>query len=318
MKTIRVVEPQSRIHKRSRFMCSLGISLILLSIGNSMAAFGFTDTSRETVIACILNDKLGHEIDRRERDVFHLFPGINGFLRARSYLKPDSTVLIRIERRYHGTVSDTTYTLTRDMTDEFRIFVENFDAIARGDIQPRFYLLIKCVDVRAVARLARESRVGRLDSYTSVPDRTGWVSLGIGRSSAGDLMSIGYVTALSPRAFFSLHFVHAEHSEIFKTPGRRIWDLGALIGIGTIDEKYRILASAGMGLIGGVQRGKCIESGFLWSKYESIRYSALGIPFEFQFLLKLSESGGIGFNLHANINSKSSFCGGALTLVGIG
>ncbi len=97
------------------------ISLIILLL----LSFGFTQELK----LYRLNDMIGDTIDIQEKEYYYLFPGIDSFESAQIYIKPDSSYLIQINRRYDDTLHSSTIPLTNYDIKRINNYFINIDTI---------------------------------------------------------------------------------------------------------------------------------------------------------------------------------------------
>lgn len=258
----------------------------------------------------VISERVGQEIDPQEREEFHLFPHLDGFTSACAVMTRDSTMELRIARTIGEVSEDITYVLSRRQKDELYYYIDNYEEIVAGEVQPRWYLLGDLVDGHHAVESTREQS----RTPGSVQSSSGWFSLGIGATSQGLLIGCGYTTHITSNTLLTIRYARTDEITLWASPSERVWDLGALVGIGSVGKNGGAAVSIGLGLVGGVRRGERIGGGWFSSKCEALEFSTIGIPVELQFIFRAS-SLGIGVNTYANLNPEKSFAGAALSLL---
>ena len=144
-----------------------------------------------------------------------------------------------------------------------------------------------------------------------------WLNAGFGISSIGPSGGVGFSCQLH-KDLISIRYVRGEEFQIFESsPKEMVWDVAALYGRSVKSRSILASISGGIGIAGGVRRGKRIGCpGWFSCNYEKLTFRTVGFALEAQLFLT-SESGGIGIYGFANFNQERSF-GGALLCLQIG
>lgn len=147
-------------------------------------------------------------------------------------------------------------------------------------------------------------RVDRADSGNSSLTSY-WLDGGIGGGSTGFATGVS-ASYLSGYNLYTVRYAYnAEMNLLSSSPAISVWDVGLLYGRTARNQMYYSSASAGVGLVGGVRRGKSI-SGTLFD-YESHSYSTIGIPLQVELFLTPRPFFGIGLSAAGNLNPERSF-----------
>jgi len=89
----------------------------------------FAAVAQENEQPHILSPRVGHEIDRSEREYFWLFPKISGFHSAQAFLRADSSIALRVSRQWPSVARDTTLILSPQRAEELKNFFDTFELI---------------------------------------------------------------------------------------------------------------------------------------------------------------------------------------------
>lgn len=148
----------------------------------------------------------------------------------------------------------------------------------------------------------------------------GWVNGGLGASSFGVSPGVCF-SYQSEKNLFSVRYVYNEEFRFFApSPLETVWDVGMLY-CRSVKESYGLASiSGGIGVVGGVRRGKYLGSIGGWfgtDYYEERTFLTVGIPVEGQVFWTPLDFFGIGFYGFANLNKEKSFVG-ALFCIQIG
>ena len=168
-----------------------------------------------------------------------------------------------------------------------------------------------------------ESDFRRSSQMETCNSTNNWINAGIGAGSAG-LSSGANFSHQSGKKLISARVTYNEELNIFgPSPSERAWDFGVMYG-GIAKSKYGFASiSAGLGLVGGVRRGRYLDEnrddnyGWFFIKidqYEKIDFLTLGIPAEIQAFWTPFSKVGIGITLHGNLNPEKSFAGILISL----
>jgi hypothetical protein len=145
-----------------------------------------------------------------------------------------------------------------------------------------------------------------------------WINAGIGVCSFG-LSSGANFSHQSGKKLITVRATYNEELTIFgPSPSEQAWDVGVMYGR-IAKSKYGFASiSAGLGLVGGVKRGRYLDDDFQgrygWfaiviDRYEKIDFLTLGIPAEIQAFWTPFSKLGIGITLFGNLNPEKSFAG---------
>jgi hypothetical protein len=145
-----------------------------------------------------------------------------------------------------------------------------------------------------------------------------WINAGLGYGiweSSTDGISLGAGFSMSKEShLFSIRYVFIEELNLFgPLPAETIWDIGLLYGKFKQSSLGIASISGGLGLLGGVKRGKYLRgSNWLFgpAHYESLKFTTIGFPLEGQIFWTPFDHFGIGINGFCNLNAKNSFAGG--------
>jgi len=149
-----------------------------------------------------------------------------------------------------------------------------------------------------------------------------WVNVGLGIGSSGGAAGANFSYHFGS-TLVSLRYVYGEEIRgMFEGPSplESVWDLGLLYGVSEKASYGVVSVSAGVGLVGGVRRGRYLGSSGWWfshDTYEKVSFSTLGVPMEGQLFWTPSSHLGVGVYAFANLNRERSFIG-ALLCVQIG
>jgi hypothetical protein len=155
-------------------------------------------------------------------------------------------------------------------------------------------------------------------------DKSFWLNIGIGPSSfngysksqnddpgmAGGII-FSYQTG---RNLISTRLIYNAELNLFGF-SESIWDFGVLYGINSKSSRGLASISGGVGIVQGVRKGKLIKYGWLYSEYEELAFSTIGIPLEIQLFATPFSHVGIGIYGFANLNREKSFAGAMLCVV---
>lgn len=145
-----------------------------------------------------------------------------------------------------------------------------------------------------------------------------WINAGIGGCSVG-LSSGANFSHQSGKKIISVRATYNEELNIFgPTPSEQAWDVGVMYG-GIAKSKYGFASiSAGLGLVGGVKRGRYLgynrddSCGWFFiriDQYEKIDFLTFGIPAEIQAFWTPFSKLGIGVTVYGNLNPEKPFAG---------
>jgi len=138
-----------------------------------------------------------------------------------------------------------------------------------------------------------------------------WVNGGLGASSFGVSPGVS-VSYQSRKSLVSVRYVYNEEFQILgPSPSETVWDVGVLYGRSAKVSYGLASISGGIGVVGGVRRGKYLgSSGWFSSNYEKLTFLTVGIPVESQLFWTPLSFFGIGIYGFANLNTEKSFIGG--------
>lgn len=142
-----------------------------------------------------------------------------------------------------------------------------------------------------------------------------WLNAGLGGSSFG--VSTGLCFSYQTKGMFtSFRYVYNEEFNILgPSPSESVGDFGVLFGIHTKASYGLASISGGISIVGGVRRGKFINSS-VWfsSKYEELNFITVGVPIEGQLFWTPFPYLGFGIYTFADLNKERSFAGALLCL----
>ncbi len=149
---------------------------------------------------------------------------------------------------------------------------------------------------------------------------------GIGPGTA-DMMSadVNLSCRLKEDKIISLRYITGEQSLgkyfLFSNihPHEKVWDIGLLFGKATKGRIVQVSAAGGIGLVGGLKRGKFISThpGWFggWREYERVNFLTVGIPVEIEAMVTPSHFFGFGISLYADLNPTYPFAGAHFRLM---
>jgi hypothetical protein len=152
-----------------------------------------------------------------------------------------------------------------------------------------------------------------------------WVSLGVGPGSvAGSSQSwiaARFAVQWSKGSnLWTIGTAGCSEFDIFGSmqPNEYARDYGLLYGKRWSGAMGYVSASAGLGLVAGMRRGKYTGNSGEWffgtSYYEEKPFVTVGAPVDVQFVLAPIKFFGLGLDFFGNVNPKRSFGGGMLSL----
>lgn len=99
-------------------------------------------------------------------------------------------------------------------------------------------------------------------------------------------------------------------------PARSVWELSVLRGFFSRSKSLVTSFSLGVGIVGGIERGKLLNTGSFFSgdTYESISYFTIGIPANAELVWVFTPGVGFGFSAWGNLNANRTYYGGSLNL----
>jgi hypothetical protein len=110
-----------------------------------------------------------------------------------------------------------------------------------------------------------------------------------------------------------------EMSVLGPEPSEAHWEVGPLFGFILKGRVGWISGAAGIGIVGGLKRGKLLEHGDI-DKYQEVDFVNVGFPLDAQLFLKppAFKRFGLGLNIYANLSPDYSIFGAMLAvMVGI-
>jgi len=140
-----------------------------------------------------------------------------------------------------------------------------------------------------------------------------WFNGGIGSSSAGLSAGISF-SHLNGKHLLTVRLTYNEEFVIFgPSPAENAWDFGCMYGRVTKSKYGFASIAAGLGLVGGVRRGRYlgydVNGWFGTSWYAEDDFFTLGIPAELQAFWTPFSKLGIGVTLYGNLNPEKPFAG---------
>jgi hypothetical protein len=160
--------------------------------------------------------------------------------------------------------------------------------------------------IRFLGLLVLSSLVLRPSGWAS--ETALWLNVGLGGSTIGSYSGSASFSFQIEKYLVSIRATaNTETFGLFEG-GDEFYDVGLLIGYVPVRSKTLISIAAGIARVSGFRY--IGEPGFLFGsgKREDIE-ATIGIPIEIQLFQRLSNYGGIGAYIYANINKEESFAG---------
>ncbi|MFC1654523.1 hypothetical protein ACFL2F_01850 [Myxococcota bacterium] len=153
-----------------------------------------------------------------------------------------------------------------------------------------------------------------------------WVNAGVGPSVDMDSSTsgLGIGGSVNLKIDYYLLQVRSTYSMELSVAGpepqESIWEVSPMFGFVLKGRVGWISAGAGVGIVGGINRGKLIEHGQEPSDpdiYEETSFLTVGIPVDVQFFLKPPSFNmfGLGLNFFANVGPETSLVGLMLSIM---
>jgi hypothetical protein len=147
-----------------------------------------------------------------------------------------------------------------------------------------------------------------------------WVNAGVGPSVNMDSSTSGLGFGGSANLKYDHYLMqirstyNMELTVAGPEPQESLWELSPMFGFVFKGRVGWISGAAGVGLVGGIRRGKLIEQGQESSdpdKYEKQEFLNIGFPVDVQFFLKPPSflMFGLGLNIYANLGPDNSIVG---------
>jgi hypothetical protein len=189
------------------------------------------------------------------------------------------------------------------------------------------YYFLLCIGIFGLILSTGGSIVYGQDISRDSSSQFGWVNGGFGASSVKGGLGVNSF-GVSPGVSFSYqseknlisvrYVYNIEFQPIVGlSPDETVWDAGVLYGrIAKVSYGLASI-SGGIGVVGGVRRGKYLSSSGGWfgtSYYEKLTFLTVGIPVEGQLFWTPLDFWGIGFYGFANLNKEKSFIGALLCI----
>ena len=114
--------------------------------------------AQENPAPCALCPRVGEEIDRNERRYFGLFPAVNNFVSAKTFIRADSGFEIAIIRQNPVGTETSIVTVDAERARELGSFIDDFEMVARREKEPRWDLLL------SLARIPIPSHAGNVEA----------------------------------------------------------------------------------------------------------------------------------------------------------
>lgn len=142
-----------------------------------------------------------------------------------------------------------------------------------------------------------------------------WLNFGFGASTSEIAVGGSFSFLSIPKnGFTTIRFIRNEKLDFFSTPAEAVWDFGVLYGRIVRGPAGFISLSGGVAAVGGVRRGKPLESEWFSNRYERNNFGTIGLPVDAQLFLKPFPAVGIGLIAFANLNNEESFAGALFCL----
>jgi hypothetical protein len=149
-----------------------------------------------------------------------------------------------------------------------------------------------------------------------------WMNAGVGpvallNSSTAGLVLGGSVDFRIDHYLLMIRCTYAmEMSVLGPEPSESHWEVSPLFGFVLKGRAGWISGAAGVGIVGGVKRGKLLEHGDI-DKYASVDFLNVGFPLDVQLFLKPPAflNFGLGLNLYANLSPDYSVFGLMLSIM---
>ncbi len=164
--------------------------------------------------------------------------------------------------------------------------------------------------------VASNLKAGDKLSGDTLYNKTGfWIGAGLGGNYFGPTLCVN----LSYKIEQNLITIKYASSEEFQfgvdntnldKPSIGMNEFGLLYGRCFRNKILLLSVSAGLSFINGTNRGKNISD----HKFEEVKISTLGIPFEAEAMFEFSNYVGIGLLFYGNLNKDRSFGGGMLRI----
>jgi len=152
-----------------------------------------------------------------------------------------------------------------------------------------------------------------------------WIDAGAGyyySTNESDGLSYNFsANLINNRTLYKIRFLYQEEFNMFgPTPSEKFYCSGIMLGKGFMWEKVRLQLSGGLGITGGIKRGKYLYSSSSWFHigdrryYEEERFFSPSIPLEIDFIIKPLNYLGLGVVFFVELNSKRPMFGFVLKL----